>query len=193
MRIIAGKLKGRKLVDSSKLDLRPTSDMNRQALFNILSSGKFIKEINFDITDATVLDICSGTGAVSFEALSRGAKSSLMVDKNQAHIEIAKKNADHLGLVSEVSFLLSDVKNLRESKMTYDLIYIDPPYEISALPFVRNLIEKKYFGENSLIVVESDKEISLEELTLLDKRKYGRTYFSFYKFTSQTIQPPVSQ
>ncbi len=182
MRIVAGKFKGKKLIDSIHLkELRPTSDRNREALFNILFSAKFIKEINFDIVGANVLDICCGTGAVAFEALSRGAKSAFLVDKNMAHLEIAKKNAQILGIESDVKFLLCDAISLQESNVDYDLIYIDPPYSYNVSEVIKNLLEKKLAKKKSLIVVETSEEnFAQESLKLLDRRKYGKTYFSFF-------------
>jgi len=183
MRIVAGKFKGKKLVDSIHLkELRPTSDRNREALFNILFSAKFIREINFDIVGANFLDICCGTGAVAFEALSRGAKSAFLVDKNVSHLEVTKKNAQILGLENNVKFLLCDALTLQESDAVYDLIYIDPPYSYNVSGLVNNLLEKKIIQKKSLVVIEnSDTSFAHESLKLLDCRKYGKTYFSFFQ------------
>ncbi len=181
MRIISGKFKGRKLTESSNLkDLRPTTDKNREALFNILSSAKFLKEIEFDIAKANVLDICCGTGAVAFEALSRGAKSAYLIDNNIQHLEIAKKNAQILGIENEVKFSLSNAKSLSKITLEYELIYIDPPYKIKASEFIKNLLENDIISKNSLVVIESGEDEKIEELKLLEQRKYGISYFSFY-------------
>lgn len=181
MRIISGKFKGRKLEDSSKLDLRPTTDMNREALFNILASGKFIKEIGFTLQDANIVDVCCGTGAVGFEALSRGAKSAIFIDINPQHLEIAKKNADNFELITEVQFIIADVKNLRAAQAEFELVYIDPPYSDNAAKMMQDLLEKKWITKKSLVVVES-AQINFADvpMKLLEQRKYGRTYFSFF-------------
>ncbi|MBM5782994.1 MAG: methyltransferase domain-containing protein, partial [Pelagibacterales bacterium] len=110
MRIVAGKFRGKNLVKSDHLkDLRPTTDKNREALFNILSSGKNIKELGFKILNSNVLDVCCGTGAVAFEALSRGANSAFLIDKNQTHLKIVKENILNLGLQNSVEVLAEDV------------------------------------------------------------------------------------
>lgn len=186
MRIIAGKLKGRILVDSSRMkDLRPTTDKNRQALFNILFSAKFIREIGFELVDASVLDLCCGTGAVAFEAISRGAKNALLVDQNFQHLEIAKQNAKNFGLENCTKFLLADAKNLLTQDQTFDLVYIDPPYAQAVLPFIENLIAKNLVTKNSLIIVENSDAESVKNfavklnLNLLEQREYGNTYFTF--------------
>lgn len=182
MRIVAGKFKGKKLAESSHLKaLRPTSDRNREALFNILFSAKFIKEINFSLEDANILDLCCGTGAVAFEALSRGAKSVLLIDKNSQHLEIAKQNAQILGVENQTKFLLCDAEKLPNATSIYQLAYIDPPYKYNASELIKNLIAKNWLDKNSLIVIET-AEINFAEnsLRLLDRRKYGKTHFSFY-------------
>ena len=183
MRIISGKFKGRKLLDSSHLkELRPTTDMNREALFNILSSGKFIKEINFSIIGAAILDVCCGSGAVAFEAISRGAKSAFLIDKNSKHLDLAKKNADILKIENEIKFYLADAKNLPATNEIYDLIYVDPPYADKASEIIENLVTKNWISKNSLVIIESaDSDYGENQLTLLDQRRYGRTYFSFFK------------
>ncbi len=182
MRIVAGKFRGRKLTDSSHLkDLRPTTDKNREALFNILFSAKFIREMNFEINGTTVLDLCCGTGAVAFEALSRGASQALLVDKNSAHLEVAKKNAQIFGVENAVKFLLADAEKLPQSSQIYNFIYIDPPYAYNASQLVQNLVEKNWADKNSLIVIEAGKDVvTVEGLRLLDSRQYGITRFSFY-------------
>ncbi len=181
MRIISGKLKGRKFIDSSDFkDLRPTTDKNRETLFNILNSAKFLQEIEFSFDN--VLDLCCGTGAVAFEAISRGASYALLVDKNSKHLEIAKENAQKFGVENEVEFLLSDAEKLPQAKKIFNLIYIDPPYKIKATQMVKNLLEKKYADKNSLIIIESDRSFDedFEELKLIDSRVFGISKISFY-------------
>lgn len=183
MRIVSGKFKGKKLAESLHLkDLRPTSDRNREALFNILFSAKFVREMNFSLLDIDVLDLCCGTGAVAFEALSRGAKSALLVDKNSDHLEIAKQNTQILGLKDEVKFLLCDAEKLSNATIAYGLVYIDPPYKFNPSELIKNLVEKGWVDKNSLIAIET-AGIDFEEnsLSLLDRRRYGKTHFSFYK------------
>ena len=103
MRIVAGKFRGKNLAKTDHLkSLRPTTDKNREALFNILSSAKFVREIGFKIIGAEVLDLCCGTGAVGFEALSRGAKFVTFVEINRDHLEIVHKNSGDLKVDKDV-------------------------------------------------------------------------------------------
>lgn len=190
VRIISGKFRGKNLAKTDHLKtLRPTTDKNREALFNILTSGKFLKEIGFELQNAKILDVCCGTGAVAFEALSRGAKSAFLIDLERAHLEIAKRNSVLLKMENNVEILCADVKKLPENKKDFDLVFIDPPYEENYLEIIKNLAEKKWLQKKSLIVVEfqSNRNISdfvLEDFKLLDLREYGQTSFAFFRYNN---------
>lgn len=165
-------------------ELRPTTDKNREALFSILSSGKFIKEIGFKIDGAAILDVCCGTGAVAFEAISRGAKSAVLIDNSEAHLAIAKKNSLLLKVENDVEIICADVKKLPQNEKFFDLVFIDPPYAEDYPAIIKNLLEKNWIKKSSLVVVEFDKtnepkNFIFENLKLLDLRRYGKTSFVF--------------
>ena len=186
MRIVAGKFRGKNLTKSDHFTvLRPTTDKNREALFNILNSAKFIKEINFEIDGAAILDVCCGSGAVAFEAISRGAKSVFLIDNSVEHLALAKKNFELLKIESGVEFLRADVKNLPQNQKDFDLIFIDPPYAEDYPAIIKNLLEKNWIKKSSLIVVEfkttSEPKFILENFEVLDARRYGKTSFVFLK------------
>jgi 16S rRNA (guanine966-N2)-methyltransferase len=195
MRIIAGSLRGRKLVDCTKFrDLRPTSDKNREMMFSILNSAKFLKEISFKIDGARVLDLCCGSGALSFEALSRGADFAVLIDSNPNHMEIAKKNTKNLQLASRTEFLLTNLKsNLKINNKKFDLIFFDPPYDEDYFLMIKNLLEAGFISNNVLLIVEfktilanqiSDQICSCQGFKLLQIRKCSATTsFGFYHFT----------
>lgn len=191
MRIVAGKYRGRKLAKSDHLkDLRPTTDRNREALFNILTSGKVVNESGFNLVDANILDICCGSGAVAFEALSRGAKSATLIDKNIDHLEIAKKTARDFDIRDEAKILCLDVRKLPENDEFFDLVFIDPPYAEDYQKIIKNLLEKKWIRKGSLVVIESNKSnepenFICESLKIFDQRKYGITSFTFLKLSSK--------
>jgi 16S rRNA (guanine966-N2)-methyltransferase len=185
MRIVAGKFRGRNLAKSDHLkSLRPTTDKNREALFSILGSAKFLKEIDFKIEDAAILDVCCGSGAVAFEALSRGAKLAFLIDNSLTHLEIAKKNSQLLKVENDVEILFSDVKKLSKNEKFFDLIFIDPPYAEDYAAIIKNLLDKNWIQKKSLIVVEFDannepENFIFDGLKLLDLRRYGKTSFVF--------------
>lgn len=187
MRIIAGELRGRRLVDSKNIDFRPTTDRNREALFNILFCGRVVKECGFELIDANVLDICCGSGSIAFEALSRGAKSATLVDNNNLHLDVAKQNAQILKIEDKCEFILADAKiSLRNNDAAFDLVFIDPPYSEDYSAITKNLIAKRWIQKDSLIVIESpvNKDVveeDLDYLEIMDSRKYGISRFIFCK------------
>lgn len=187
MRIIAGKFRGRILTKSDHLkSLRPTTDKNRQALFNILSSAKFIKEIGFEIEGSRILDVCCGSGAIVFEALSRGAKSAVLIDKNRIHLELAKKNSEILCVEKDVRIVAADAKILPKNEEFFDMVFIDPPYEEDYLKIVESLLVSGWIKKKSLVIVEFltkknfSEDIFSEKLKLFELRKYGSTSFGFF-------------
>jgi len=186
MRIVAGKFRGKNLAKSDHLtSLRPTTDKNREALFNILFAAKFVKEIGFKIDGAAVLDVCCGSGAVAFEALSRGAKSAFLIDNSKEHLDLAKKNSLLLKVENDVEILSADAKKLPQNEKVFDLIFIDPPYAEDYSAIIKNLSEKNWIKKDSLIVIEFDatnepKNFALENFKLLDLRRYGKTSFAFF-------------
>jgi 16S rRNA (guanine966-N2)-methyltransferase len=186
VRIVAGKFRGKNLLKSDHLkSLRPTTDKNREALFNILLSAKFVKEIGFKIDGANVLDVCCGSGAVGFEALSRGAKSAVLIENFSAHLELAKKNSVLLKVENDVEILSADAKRLPRNEKFFDLVFIDPPYAEDYAAIVKNLLEKNWIQKNSLVVVEfktadEAEKFVFENLKLLDLRRYGKTSFGFF-------------
>lgn len=198
MRIVAGKFRGKNLAKSDHLkSLRPTTDKNREALFNILSSAKFIKEIGFRIDDAAVLDVCCGSGAVAFEALSRGAKSVFLIDNFRAHLDLAKKNSEILNVQNEIEILCADVKNLPKNEKFFDLVFIDPPYAEDYSAIIKNLLEQNWIQKKSLIVVEFEAfgEGLVQQiagghvgppLRVLDLRHYGKTSFAFFMISESS-------
>jgi 16S rRNA (guanine966-N2)-methyltransferase len=188
MRIIAGKNRGRNLADCKKLkSLRPTTDNNRENLFNIISFSKIIKEINFELQNTDLLDVFCGSGAISFEALSRGVKSATLIDNNFLHLEIAKENAKILK-EQNIQFHQTDIlKPLFSSKKQFDFIYIDPPYsENIALKALENLDVSGWIKKNALIVIEHaiDEKMDFDKnkFEFLDQRKYGISIFTFLKY-----------
>ena len=187
MRIVAGKFRGKNLAKSDHLKLRPTTDKNREALFNILESGKIVKEIGFKISGAEVLDLCCGSGAVGFEALSRGAKFVTFIDNNREHLELVRKNSLDLKAEKDVKIIYSDAKKLPQNDKFFDLIFIDPPYKDDYVAILASLVESGWVKKNSLVVAEfqTGRELqTFDGFVKLDERRYGKTVFVFYSFSS---------
>jgi 16S rRNA (guanine966-N2)-methyltransferase len=189
MRLISGKFRGRKLVDCEKLKtLRPTTDKNREALFNILHSAKFLKDLDFSLIDCNILDLCCGSGAVGLEGISRGAKKVFFIENNYSHLEILRKNIELLKVENQTKILVENVKNLNSLNEDFNLIFLDPPYEENYQEIIENLLEKKYLKPQTLLVVEFEakkfqifEKFFIKNFEILDQRIYGISLFGFFK------------
>ena len=184
MRIVAGKNKGNILKSPKDLSVRPTSEKVREAVFDIL--GTSVEETCF-------LDLFAGTGAVGIEALSRGAKKVIFIEKEQKCIKIIKENLEKTdnsqnAIVYKIDFM-SGLKLLARKNYLLDYIFLDPPYsrglvnisllEISKLPILRH---------NGLVIAQHYKKEkvieNLNNLSLHNQRRYGECYLSFYDYVN---------
>lgn len=176
MRIISGKYKGRRLQVPKNLPVRPTTDMHKEALFNILANSMEIEALK-------VLDLFSGTGNVAIEFASRGSKRITAVDAHFGCIRYINKTAKELDL--PIRTIKSDVlKFLSKTLEKYDLIFADPPYDLS-LEELNQLIDlifsKELIAENGLFILEHTSQHDFSQHPhFLEIRKYGGTGFSFF-------------
>lgn len=159
---------------------RPTSDRVKESLFNILAPY---------IADAEVLDLFAGTGNLGIEALSRGARFAVFVDKSHECSSIIRDNLSHTKLSDKAMILASDVvdaiNKLSSEKRKYDLIFLDPPYHKNFVDETLNFIEKSDIIKGSTVIIaESDVKDRVPEelgaLKLMRSKKYGDTLLSFY-------------
>ena len=155
IRITGGKNRSRKLFIPENNLTKPTMDKVRAAVFNALTN---------DIKGKDVLDLFSGSGSFGFEALSRDAKSVTLVDKEKEAITAIKKNAEMLK-ETNIKVFQSDVTSFLESKNgQFDLVFVDPPYKLDIYQNVLDLLEKNaYLKNDAIIVLESEKELSINE------------------------------
>ncbi|MHA1539170.1 MAG: 16S rRNA (guanine(966)-N(2))-methyltransferase RsmD [Alphaproteobacteria bacterium] len=179
MRIVGGKYRGKKLFSPpATAPIRPTTDRHRETVFNLLTQGKYGNLIK----GQNILDVFTGTGAMAIEALSRGAASAHLIDKD---ITTAKKNVKHLALESVTSFTAAMIDKLPEAPQKFAVIFCDPPYKEDLIPLtLQNLIEKNWIAETAFIFIETHRKDKLEtpeEMTLLDTRTYGKTKLSILK------------
>ena len=177
MRIISGKFKGKRLTAPKKLPVRPTTDMAKEALFNILNNRYY-----FD--DIAVLDLFSGTGNISYEFASRGVNSITTIDAHSGCVQYISKTAKELGFDIEV--LKNDVfKFLEREKSKYDVIFADPPYNFDTSQFskINELVFKSdLVSEEGLLIIEHAEQTDLSGLPhFTEKRKYGSSVFSFFE------------
>lgn len=177
MRIISGKLRARRFSVPKNFPSRPTTDYAKEGLFNILDN-------QIDLYDLNILDLCVGTGNISFELLSREAGVVTAVDTNLNCLRFVRKNAEEMKIDEEIRTVKMDILHfLKLTEETYDLIFADPPYdykhcdEITKIVFERNLL-----NEGGILVIEHGKQTSLETITQFDfLRTYGGVHFSFFR------------
>ncbi|MEG1632439.1 MAG: 16S rRNA (guanine(966)-N(2))-methyltransferase RsmD [Oscillospiraceae bacterium] len=174
MRVITGSVRGRKLKEPKGLDIRPTSDMIKEAVFNI---------IQYDIEGRRVLDLFAGTGQMGVEALSRGAAEVVFADESRESVKLVRENLALCGFEARVE--QTDSIGYIDRCGRFDLILLDPPYDSglleSALKRIRNV---DILSDGGIIICESPREKSMPELaepyvkTL--ERNYGKIKITVY-------------
>lgn len=177
MRIIAGKYKGRKINRPSLTQTRPTTDQTRESIFNILST--FLEREGMAFENLNVLDVFAGSGALGFEALSRGAPYATFMEWDNKACHIIAQNAKHLTVINSVSILQGDARHPMTADRLYNLIFLDPPYNKGLItPVLNALKKKKWVGENAIIIMELSSEEAnpeTEGFDILLERVYGST------------------
>ena len=190
MRVIGGKFKGLKLIPPNDLGIRPTSDRLKEALFSILDSKKY----NINIHNSSVIDICSGTGALGIEALSRGAKQVCFIDKDIKSIRIIQKNISKLNINHEDKIFINIVKDevtnaLQKINSIYDIVLIDPPYNTNIInETLKDLKNYNLIKTHSYIFAESSNAeiFDFNGYELLDTKKYGKSKLTILKLINSS-------
>ncbi|MBO9583653.1 MAG: RsmD family RNA methyltransferase [Flavobacterium sp.] len=180
MRIISGKYKGRRINPPKNLPVRPTTDMSKEALFNVLNN-----HFNFD--SLKVLDLFSGTGNISYEFASRGSAPITSVDGDFGCVKFIKQVSSEFDF--DIAATKSDVfKFLENSKTTYDIIFADPPYGLDQATFekiVLTVFERDLLEEDGMMIIEHSKYTKLDHMINFSFQKsYGGSYFSFFELNS---------
>ncbi|MFT3950803.1 MAG: 16S rRNA (guanine(966)-N(2))-methyltransferase RsmD [Oscillospiraceae bacterium] len=176
MRVITGSARGKKLKTLDGLDVRPTSDRVKEALFSI---------VHFQLPGASVLDLFAGSGQLGIEALSRGAAHCVFVDKSVASIDTVKENLTACGLYSDARVLHMDsLDYLVGAKSGLDIVFIDPPYRNGLVEKALPLLEPK-LSCDAVVICEHEKELVLPEtvgrLVLKKQYRYGKIMLTAYE------------
>lgn len=178
MRIIAGMARGRTFDAPQGMDTRPTLDRVRENVFNILQ---------MKVRGAAVLDLFSGSGAMAFEALSRGAESAVLVDRDRAAHQVQTRNAEKLRMAERCRILLCDwqdaVRRLQAEGARFDAVFLDPPYRMLDLTAVFAAL-RPLLAEDAVILLEHDSQTFpsvADGFIMYDSRKYGAAGVSFFR------------
>jgi len=175
MRITGGTYRGRVIQVPKGLPVRPTTDRTREALFSILQHKRVL-------TDSKVLDLFTGTGIISLEALSRGAAEVTAVDKHRRCIQALKKLKDLYQLTNLNIGQADAMQYVRHSDEAFHLIFMDPPYQYAGISALIDLIfERRLLHADGLLVVEHDphRDFSTRKEFLME-RVYGSSGLSFF-------------
>lgn len=177
MRIISGKFKGRRINPPKNLPVRPTTDMSKESLFNVLNN-------HFNFAEIKVLDLFAGTGNISFEFGSRGCEDITCVDEDFGCIKFIKQTA------AEFDFGISTFRGnvftfLDKATQQYDVIFADPPYHMDQHKMdkiVESVFEKELLSAGGMMIIEHSKHTKMDKLPNFSFQKnYGGSVFSFYE------------
>ena len=177
MRIISGKFRGRKINPKNTLEVRPTTDMAKESLFNILNN-------NFDYEDLSILDLFAGTGSISYEFISRGCQNVTSVEINARCIE----NIIHVGKIldtREIHPVKANVFNyLKSVKRTFDIIFADPPYDMADIETIPELIfSRDLLNKGGWFILEHSENYSFSNYPNFHQhRKYGKVNFTIFNY-----------
>jgi 16S rRNA (guanine(966)-N(2))-methyltransferase RsmD len=176
VRVVSGELGGRRFSPPSKMKARPTTDIAKEGLFNVLRNI-------IDFSDISVLDLFSGTGSISYEFASRGAKDICSVEIESKNIVFIKKTSEIFKIKNHDFFRADAFRFLEKTNKQYNVIFADPPYQskrIEELPkivFDRNLLK-----EEGVFVLEHSKDFSFSDnKAFLQQRSYGGVCFSIFQ------------
>jgi 16S rRNA (guanine966-N2)-methyltransferase len=195
LRIVSGGLRGRNLITPEGQGTRPTSDRARQAVFNILEHAAWAPELR----GTRILDLFAGSGALGFEAISRGAAFCLFVETDEAARGAIRENIDALGLFGATRLHRRDATDLglrpASAGEPFDMAFMDPPYRQGlAERALAGLAEGGWLKPGALVMVErgsDEADLSAPGYQVLDTRDYGAARVSFLKLGADVTPEPA--
>lgn len=179
LKLTGGEFKGRNIECPPGKDIRPTSSKTRQGIFNTLFS------MGFEPEGSVVLELFAGTGLMSFEAISRGGKSAVLVDDARSSLDIIARNAGKLMITDRVRVVKSDAISFieRSDLSSYDLVYLDPPYRYTKYGELLSKMILKV-SEHAIVIAESDRDITGDievPVEVLKTKKWGKSKAFFFR------------
>lgn len=181
MRIVGGQYKGRYFTPGKKFNARPTTDLAKEALFNILQN-------RFYFDDLTVLDLFAGSGSIGYEFVSRGAKNVIFVEKNFSHLQFIRKVTSELDIKNAQIIRDDAFRFLKKFPGKFDIVFADPPYDLKQLDELPAAVfDSNVLNENGIFILEHPKEFNFSNHpNFTEIRSYGKVNFSFFAATSKS-------
>lgn len=178
MRIISGIYKGKVLSPPKNLPTRPTTDFAKTGLFNMLNN-------RLDYESTSVLDLCAGTGNITLEFASRGAKYITSVDQHAACVKYISDTAKELKFSNIKTWKIDLFRFIDKTEEKFDLIFADPPYDATWIEQIHEkIIEKNLLNGGGLLIIEHGSKTDLSALKYFEEtRNYGNVNFSIFTFT----------
>lgn len=176
MRIISGKYQRRIIHPPGNLPVRPTTDLAKEALFNVLNN-------HFDFEGLNVIDLFAGTGNISYEFVSRGAKEVVAVDSSFKCVEFINHTIELLKADTLKAVRADVFRFLAYCRPGFDIIFADPPYDMEGIEKIPRLVfERDLLAAGGWLILEhpADKHFK-EHPAFLEERKYGRVHFTFFE------------
>lgn len=176
MRIVSGEFKGRHFFPPKNLVARPTTDIAKEGLFDILSH-------RLDIEDITVYDMFGGTGGISLEFASRGCEHVTLTELNGVNYAFIRKVIEELKVRTIQTYKTDAFRFVQNTKQKFDLVFADPPYDLPKLPEIPDLIfEKELLNEGGVLILEHPKDFDFSQHShFSEHRKYGHVNFTFFE------------
>ena len=176
MRIISGKYKGRSIQPPKNLRARPTTDFAKENLFNVLSN-----RVDFGQTD--VLDLFAGTGSISYEFASRGARSVTCVEINSVHYDFIRQTAIRLGMENVHPVKANAFLYLKSCPRQFDMVFSDAPYDLEGSErIIAQVLEGGILRPGGVLIFEHSGQKSFEEHPCFEQqRSYGSVHFTFFR------------
>ena len=174
MRIIGGKNRGRKIVAPNNLPVRPTTDLGKESLFNILNNYFYFENVS-------VLDLFAGTGNITYEFASRDALNVIAIDNHSGCADFIKKNVQKLEY-DNVTVIKNDAfQFVSRCRQKFDIIFADPPYDLANIEkIVDDVFTNNLLNPSGWLIIEHDKTHDFSKHpNFFQHRKYGKLNFSF--------------
>lgn len=176
MRIVGGKYKGRIFRAGKKFKARPTTDIAKEGLFNIL-------ENRYEFSNKNVLDLFSGTGSIAYEFLSRGCEKVTMVENQFSHFKFILEVVETLKIENSKVFKADVFKFVKKTPETFNIIFADPPFDLPRFKEVPDaILETDILAPEGVFILEHPKEFEfVSHPNFKELRKYGKVNFSFFE------------